>query len=118
MEYLKFVPFSCLILIFMDNTTLESRFEQLREYFIGVWRFRHAGYPVKFCCTFCYDGEYFDTGDQDTPFEALTMAVEDLNLLHERKTGEKLFPEDATSTITQVEFENEAASSASPAIRP
>ena len=54
-----------------EKLTLEDRLNRVATHLVGLWRFRKAGEPVRWCCTYIYDGCYYDTWPKKTPNEAL-----------------------------------------------
>ncbi len=58
---------------------LESKIKEMEEAFqirgvTGVWHYIREGRPVKWCATYLKDGNLYDTGAFDTPWEALKWA--------------------------------------------
>jgi len=58
--------------------TLEYRFNRIEKHLIGIWRFREHGKAKKWCATYCYNGDYFDTGQQRTKEKTLDIVFRTL----------------------------------------
>jgi len=70
--------------------TLEDRFDRVEEHLVGLWRFRVRGQKPKWCCTYVFDGCYYDTTGDETKDKALDNAHRNLTALRRRR--EKKYP--------------------------
>ena len=59
-------------------TRMHQLLKELDKYLIGLWRFREAGKPRKWCATYCFDGDYYDVGGASTPEAALEKVSKNL----------------------------------------
>jgi len=50
---------------------MEEEFRLVEENLVGLWKFREHGKPVRWCCTYTVDGNYYDTSPAKTPEVAL-----------------------------------------------
>lgn len=59
----------------MKKLTLQEKFVRMEDCFIGVWRFHHVNkVKPQFCCTFRFNGNYYDTYGKPTVEAALDAA--------------------------------------------
>jgi len=64
--------------------TLEQRFERIEEHLVGLWRFRIRGQKPKWCCTYVFDGYYYDTLGDAEKEDALDNCYRNLQQLKKR----------------------------------
>jgi len=71
-----------------EELTLDDRFARIGDYLVGLWRFRVRGQKPKWCCTYVFDGFYYDTLGDETKEAALDKVHANLKQLIKRH-GEK-----------------------------